>query len=398
MKTNILLILVALFVATLKSVADTKTLYPSQDAVVGTNYNTKTFGNDEFIGLGGWGDMYISLLQFDLSTVRGTVTSAELTLTPDSRTQNVIDHNATTGGIVRANYFSWRENGTWIDDIGYYSDLDELFSRPTRMSAIRIDVTDFVTAWVKGDIPNYGFILEPRSTNNNWTYFRSREYGGSTRPKLVVNFTPPPTQSSSTLSLKLPLPGGKKWKVSTQAGGLSYDNTIDSYHRGRGFYSIDFDDVYKIGSGTPSYSDPDKYDVPVMAAAGGIIVTCQYGSDTGNYIKIDHDGDGNLNTGYQTMYMHMKDTREGNYTQSPFLAVGARINVGQVLGFIGDTGDSKGSHLHFQVLYRNTGSSQSTTGTSTELNNVKLEGQSITSFRVNQYYLSTSRNVDIIRR
>lgn len=56
----------------------------------------------------------------------------------------------------------------------------------------------------------------------------------------------------------------------------------------------------------------------------------------GNYVKIKHDN------GYSTLYAHLaKGTVK--------VAAGNKVSKGQVLGFMGDSGNSYGAHLHFEV-------------------------------------------------
>ncbi len=73
---------------------------------------------------------------------------------------------------------------------------------------------------------------------------------------------------------------------------------------------------------------------PIVAAAGGKVVTAAYSSSAGNYVMISHG-----NSLY-TVYMHCSRlvVKEGD-------AVGA----GQVIAFVGSTGISTGPHLHFGV-------------------------------------------------
>ena len=61
--------------------------------------------------------------------------------------------------------------------------------------------------------------------------------------------------------------------------------------------------------------------------------------DYGNYVKIKHPN------GYYTLYAHMK---YGSVT----VKKGDRVEKGQVIGYMGNTGNSYGAHLHFEV--RNT--------------------------------------------
>ena len=58
----------------------------------------------------------------------------------------------------------------------------------------------------------------------------------------------------------------------------------------------------------------------------------------GNYVDIDHGG------GMVSRYFHLK---HGSIPAS--VRVGAAVKKGTVLGFMGNTGDSQGAHLHFQL-------------------------------------------------
>ena len=60
-------------------------------------------------------------------------------------------------------------------------------------------------------------------------------------------------------------------------------------------------------------------------------------TNPGNMVRIDH---GN---GFQTRYLHLA---YGTVNVN----VGDKVNKGQILGFMGNTGNSFGAHLHFEVL------------------------------------------------
>ncbi len=84
---------------------------------------------------------------------------------------------------------------------------------------------------------------------------------------------------------------------------------------------------------------------PIYAARGGTVVetysACAnygwYGSmcggSYGNYIVIRHDNN------YYTMYAHLKTDLQ--------VGVGSTVSRGQVIGFMGSSGSSTGTHLHF---------------------------------------------------
>jgi hypothetical protein len=143
--------------------------------------------------IGGWGDLYYSLLQFDLSGLPRTARSAHLELF--CFTQRGI---ATTGIYVDriAQFWDWRIQGTgrdrlrlwWADRPTAEQWIPQALAAPTVGQWYRIDVTDLYNAWQDGSYPNFGLQLRPESSNNRWAEFYSSDYidDPSLRPKLVV--------------------------------------------------------------------------------------------------------------------------------------------------------------------------------------------------------------------
>ena len=80
---------------------------------------------------------------------------------------------------------------------------------------------------------------------------------------------------------------------------------------------------------------------PIYAAQTGTVVSVGYNSTEGNYIHIRH------NEEYVTKYMHLTRHADG-------IAVNTIVGKGQVIGYMGNTGYSFGTHLHFQVEYYGT--------------------------------------------
>ena len=74
---------------------------------------------------------------------------------------------------------------------------------------------------------------------------------------------------------------------------------------------------------------------PILAADSGVAtVIPDNGNGYGNYIMINHGG------GRVTLYAHMSAFAISN---------GASVSQGQVIGYVGSTGNSTGPHLHFEV-------------------------------------------------
>lgn len=79
---------------------------------------------------------------------------------------------------------------------------------------------------------------------------------------------------------------------------------------------------------------PAGYGAEILAAASGKVVTAGWVSGYGNYTVIDHGG------GMMTAYGHQS---------SIGVSVGDTVSQGQVIGYVGSTGNSTGPHLHFEV-------------------------------------------------
>ena len=79
---------------------------------------------------------------------------------------------------------------------------------------------------------------------------------------------------------------------------------------------------------------PGPVGTPIYATADGMIGRAQWVSGYGKFVEIDH---GNA---VQTRYGHLSAMN---------VVPGQRIRKGDVLGYMGSTGRSTGSHLHYEV-------------------------------------------------
>ncbi len=73
---------------------------------------------------------------------------------------------------------------------------------------------------------------------------------------------------------------------------------------------------------------------PIKATASGTVIFAQYSGSYGNLVKIDH---GN---GVETWYGHCSKFNT---------KVGTKVNAGDVIAYVGSTGNSTGPHLHFEI-------------------------------------------------
>lgn len=75
---------------------------------------------------------------------------------------------------------------------------------------------------------------------------------------------------------------------------------------------------------------------PVVSIGDGVVVEKGYKGGGGNTVKIRH------NSTYTTAYLHLS-----KYGKD--IAVGKHVSQGQVIGYVGSTGNSTGPHLDFRV-------------------------------------------------
>ena len=77
--------------------------------------------------------------------------------------------------------------------------------------------------------------------------------------------------------------------------------------------------------------------VPIVAAADGIVFRSYYSSSYGNVVFLSHNINGKM---YTTVYAHMESRK---------VSEGETVSKGDLLGYMGNTGNSYGAHLHFEI-------------------------------------------------
>ena len=80
--------------------------------------------------------------------------------------------------------------------------------------------------------------------------------------------------------------------------------------------------------------------IPVIAAAGGSVAAVKTNGNLGKTIEIEHE-----TLLLKTLYAHLEDYADG-------LKVGDQVTRGQLIGYVGNTGRSTGTHLHYGIYDR----------------------------------------------
>jgi murein DD-endopeptidase MepM/ murein hydrolase activator NlpD len=76
---------------------------------------------------------------------------------------------------------------------------------------------------------------------------------------------------------------------------------------------------------------------PIYASGNGAVEKAGWESGYGKYVRLRH------NNGYETAYGHMSAFARG-------IQPGVRVRQGQVIGYVGSTGQSTGPHVHYEIL------------------------------------------------
>jgi len=82
-----------------------------------------------------------------------------------------------------------------------------------------------------------------------------------------------------------------------------------------------------------------KSGTPIYAGGNGVIEFAGNNGGYGKYIRIRHNNE------YKTAYAHLSKFNKG-------ITKGARVNQGNIIGFVGSTGNSTGPHLHYEIIYQ----------------------------------------------
>jgi len=76
------------------------------------------------------------------------------------------------------------------------------------------------------------------------------------------------------------------------------------------------------------------YKSPVYAAANGVVVKSYLSYSYGNVVFVHHDN------GFETVYAHLAKRT---------VSEGDKVQQGETIGLMGNTGESTGTHLHFEI-------------------------------------------------
>ena len=206
-----------------------------------------------------------------------------------------------------------------IWETGRKHDLDDAaIERIIGMFAYDVDMTKKITAGDAIEILE----SEPDAAGSNELLYVSLTLGSTTRQLYrfgtddgVIDFYDPDGETGKRFLNRRPLEGG---------GTL----------RSRFGYRIH--PIFKTRRLHTGVDLAARSGTPIYAAGDGTIEYYKWASGYGNKVEISHVN------GYETAYGHMSRYVDG-------LGVGSRVRQGQLIGYVGSTGQSTGPHLHFEI-------------------------------------------------
>ena len=93
----------------------------------------------------------------------------------------------------------------------------------------------------------------------------------------------------------------------------------------------------------------------VYAAAAGVVTAMDTHGLAGRYLEIEHE------SGWSTRYIHLNNDDPGtdngsadwSLTVASGIVVGSVVEAGQLIGYVGDSGNAEwtGSHTHFEIAH-----------------------------------------------
>lgn len=169
------------------------TFLPSQDIYISEWYPDQNFSVAPTLFVSCYqqkGDIYRSLLQFDLSSMASncTIEKAELLL---SMYRNEIQSDCIELGVYRILNKWAKDTSSWNTQppCSTLPDASLMISPHTPNGIHSIDISELVRGWHEGSIPNNGLFLLGNEDMNNLLAFRSSDYLlSSDWPKLSVRF------------------------------------------------------------------------------------------------------------------------------------------------------------------------------------------------------------------
>ena len=195
---------------------------------------------------------------------------------------------------------------------------DKVTSRIVAMFAYDVDLTKRISAGDSIEILE----TQPDEAGHQELLYVGLHLGGTTRELFrfrtedgTVDYYDPEGQTGKRFLTRRPVQGGGRL-------ASRFGNRVHPIFKSRRMHT-GVDLAAKTGT-------------PIYASGDGVVEKAQWVSGYGRYVQLKHVN------GYETAYGHMSRIADG-------MKPGTRVRQGQVIGYVGSTGNSTGPHLHFEI-------------------------------------------------
>ncbi|QQE75732.1 DNRLRE domain-containing protein [Brevibacillus composti] len=180
-------------------------------------------------GGGGAGDIYRSMVYFDLGQIPNNVIINNATLYLNQSQGPFTD---TTLALYPLSA-DWNEiTANWGNQPSYNSSYKATATLGTNTGGKYIDVKNIVQAWVNGTIPNYGFLIKDDVESTSKNSFRTFEAKDNTntisQPQLIIDYTIPSTGKKQVV-IESNFASGKGTPSNTFTATIQTANPGDTY-------------------------------------------------------------------------------------------------------------------------------------------------------------------------
>ena len=220
----------------------------------------------------------------------------------------------TTSGSNSAITWNNQPYGNW----GYVN-IPFVYSG-SNLSYFNATVTDFIKRWYSGSMPNYG--VDFTYTNEDYNDYNSvvsSEGSASRAPILTINYS-----GGSDVYLNM----GWSYMFKTAPYSTPYYGLTQGYHSSH----------LGIDIGAP-------VNTKVYSTEAGSVMSSGFNSSMGYYVVVKTNSSDS---------MGRLITRNMHFASQPPVSTGQSVTKGMLIGYVGNTGDSSGNHLHFDVNNMNT--------------------------------------------
>lgn len=188
---------------------------------------------------------------------------------------------------------------------------------------------DFYTDLRQGD--SFKIIFEKRYLENKFVGYRNilaAEFINQGKSFLAFRYTYPDTQESDYFDLEGNSLRKEFLKSPIKFARITSRFSFSRLHPVRKVFRPHYGVDYAARVGTPA-----------QATADGTVIFAGRRGASGRMIRIRHRND------YETMYLHLRNYARG-------IKKGAKVQGGQIIGYVGSSGESTGPHLDYRIKYR----------------------------------------------